>query len=191
MSTCRRRSTKPARCAHACGRSRNIFQPQGNRDIDGIYLQPLPGKSYEAGLKRAFLDDKLALSGAIHKTLQDKLAVAMPGAFAPDGAQAYRVESGTQTRGFELEATGRFSPDRQCSIGFSRNLTQDADGKALNTEIPRNMLKAFTTYRLAVAGRPLTLGAGVRWQNRTWSDYAFVAPAGADSSSRRHLRSPT
>lgn len=158
----------------------NIFQPQSNRGIDGIYLQPLLGKSYEAGLKGAFLDDKLELSGAIYKTLQDNLAVAVPGAFAPDGSQAYRAESGTQTRGFELEATGRFSRDWQGSIGFSRNLTQDADGKALNTEIPRNMLKAFTTYRLAVAGRPLTLGAGVRWQNRTWSDYAFVAPAGAD-----------
>ncbi|MFT4174433.1 MAG: TonB-dependent siderophore receptor [Rhodocyclaceae bacterium] len=148
----------------------NIFKPQSNMDVEGNYLDPLLGNNYELGAKGAFMGGRLNVGAAIYQVEQDNFAVAEPGLYAPDGSQAYRAESGTKTRGFELEASGEIMRDWQVSAGFARNLVQDSQGLALNTQIPRNTAKLFTSYRIAAIGNGLTVGGGLTWQGMTYSD---------------------
>jgi outer membrane receptor for ferric coprogen and ferric-rhodotorulic acid len=50
----------------------------------------------------------------------------------PSGSevQAYRTESGTKSRGFEIESTGKLTDLWQVSASFSRNLSQTTRAKA-------------------------------------------------------------
>ncbi len=67
----------------------NIFKPQGNlRDREGRLLDPLEGKSYEAGVKALLLDGKLLATAAVYRIEQDNLAVPDPGQFVPGTVQS-------------------------------------------------------------------------------------------------------
>ena len=160
----------------------NIFQPQNNKGADGSYLDPLLGNSYEAGVKGALLDKRLNVTAALYKTRQDNFAVSIPGAFAPDGSQAYRAATGTTSRGLELEVAGQLATNWQGMAGFARNMSADSDGKQLNTEVPQSTFKVFTSYRLPELGGAgaggLNVGGGVRWQNHTRSDMSYLALPG-------------
>jgi len=148
----------------------DIFKPQSNMTPSGSYLDPLLGKAYELGTKAELFNKRLNLAIATYLIQQDNYAVQIPGVLAPNGANAYRAASGTETRGFEVEASGEPLRDWQIAAGFARNLVEDRDGHALNTNIPQNTLKLFTSYKLAGVGQGLTVGGGLRWQNRIWSD---------------------
>lgn len=148
----------------------SIFKPQNNKLTNGDYLDPQRGDSFELGVKGAFFDERLNFAAALYKARQDNLAVAIPNVFAPDGSQAYQAFSGTSTRGFEAELTGELRPGWQVAAGFSRNMTRDRLGNRLQTNVPQNNLKLFTSYRIAGIGRGLTVGGGVRWQSRMYAD---------------------
>lgn len=155
----------------------SIFKPQNNKTLTGAYIDPLEGVGYEVGSKAAFFDDRLNFGLALYQIEQDNLAVALADdQLAPDGSQAYRAESGTKTRGFEVEVTGEVATDWQLSASFSRNIVQDADGNALNTNIAQNTAKLFTSYTLRSLGNGLTFGGGVNWQSEAYSD--GVGPLG-------------
>ncbi|QLF93756.1 TonB-dependent siderophore receptor [Pseudomonas sp. ABC1] len=153
----------------------SIFKPQSRRTLEGSYIDPLEGVSYEIGSKAAFLDDRLNLAIALYQIEQDNLAVSLVGQSAPDGSQAYRSESGTKTRGLELELSGELTTNWQASASFSRNIVQDSKGKALNTNIPQNTLKLFTRYELRGIGNGLTVGGGVNWQSEIFNENAGPA----------------
>jgi outer membrane receptor for ferric coprogen and ferric-rhodotorulic acid len=153
----------------------DIFKPQSNKDASGSYLDPLLGKAYELGSKAELLSGKLNLAAALYQIEQDNLAVSIPGVLAPDGSQAYRAAAGTKTRGVEVELGGQVARSWQASAAFARNLSQDADGKLLNTNVPQNTLKLFSSYSLPLVGNGLTVGGGVRWQNKTRSDFTWMA----------------
>ncbi|HSC82670.1 MAG TPA: TonB-dependent receptor, partial [Pseudomonas sp.] len=154
----------------------SIFKPQNNKTLDGAYIDPLEGVGYEVGSKAAFFDERLNLGIALYQIEQDNLAVSLgDGQFAPDGSQAYRAESGTKTRGFELEITGELAPDWQASTSFSRNIVQDAEGHKLNSNVAQNTAKLFTSYTLRSLGNGLTFGGGVNWQSDIYSE--GVGPA--------------
>jgi len=152
----------------------NIFKPQTSKDTSGSYLDPLMGNAYEAGVKGEFFDKQLNIGAAVYRILQDNYAVSIPGVQTPDGSQAYRAASGTKTRGFEVEVSGRLTSQWQVSTGFSRNIVQDRNGDALNTQVPTNTFKLFSSYLLPQFGQGLTVGGGMRWQNRSWSDFTYV-----------------
>lgn len=149
----------------------SIFKPQSNKTLDGAYIDPLEGVGYEVGSKAAFFDNRLNLGLALYQIKQDNLAVSLgDDQFAPDGSQAYRAESGTKTRGFEVELSGELATDWQASASFSRNLVQDAEGNKLNTNVAQNTAKLFTRYTLRSVGNGLTLGGGINWQSEIYSD---------------------
>ncbi|MCY1289242.1 Ferric-pseudobactin BN7/BN8 receptor [compost metagenome] len=148
----------------------NIFKPQSNRDVSGAFLDPLVGNGFEVGAKGSFFDGLLNTSAAMYLVKQDNLAVAIPGVLAPDGSQAYYGASGAKTKGYELEVSGQLAPGWQATASFARNLSSDRDGKPLNTGIPQDTFKLFTTYRIAAIGNGLTVGGGLRWQSRIYSD---------------------
>ncbi|MDM0028088.1 TonB-dependent siderophore receptor [Variovorax saccharolyticus] len=147
----------------------DIFRPQTNKDLSGNNLEPLEGIAYEAGVKGSFYNDQLNVSAAVFQIDQDNLPVLIPNQFAPDGSAAYRAAQGTQSRGYELEAAGEVMSGWQIGTGFSRSVARDAAGVRLNTQVPNNLFKLFTTYRIAGIGNGLTVGGGVNWQNETYS----------------------
>lgn len=148
----------------------NIFLPQDKQTTTGSYIDPLVGNSTELGIKGEFFDNQLNFGAAIYQTQEDNKSIAIEGETAPNGSQAYRTESGTKSRGFELETTGKLTDTWQLSASFARNLSQDKDGKNLNTSIPNNTAKLFTTYTLPYLDEALTIGGGLRWQNEIYQD---------------------
>ncbi|MFA7892024.1 TonB-dependent siderophore receptor [Pseudomonas putida] len=144
-----------------------IFKPQSNKDVGGAYLDPLEGVNYELGLKSEFWDKRLTTAFSVFEVHQDNLAVADGSNLAPDGNQAYRAESGTKTRGFEMEVAGEILPDWQVSASYTYAVSKDSDGDRLKTEVPRDTLKVFTTYRLQSVPQ-LKVGGGVRWQGNEY-----------------------
>lgn len=148
----------------------SIFKPQSNRDVNGGFLDPLVGNGYEVGTKASFFDGALNASAAAYLVKQDNLAVALPGVLAPDGSQAYYGASGAKTKGYELELSGRLATNWQASAGFTRNISSDRDGAPLNTTIPQDSFKLFTTYRIAAIGNGLTVGGGLRWQSSIYAN---------------------
>lgn len=147
----------------------SIFKPQNSMTVTGSYIDPLEGNGYEVGSKAAFFEDRLNLGIALYQIEQDNLAVRDGNLTAPDGSAAYRAESGTETRGVELEVSGELAVDWEAMASFSRNIVQDAEGKKLNTNVPQNTLKLFTTYTLRGVGNGLTLGGGINWQSDIYS----------------------
>ena len=108
------------------------------------------------------------IGAAVYQTKEDNTAIALTNVFAPDGSQAYRTESGTKSRGIEIEATGKLTDLWQVSTSFSRNLSKDSQDNRLNTGVPNNTVKLFTTYTLPYLDEALTIGGGVRWQSEIY-----------------------
>ncbi|MFK3945782.1 TonB-dependent siderophore receptor [Pseudomonas fulva] len=146
-----------------------IFNPQGNqiRDVKGSPLDPQEGTGYEVGLKADLLDERLTASLALFRVEQDNLAIADGRLLQPNGFQAYRAESGTTSEGVELEVNGELAEGWQVMAGYSYNVSFDTNDERIVTEIPRNSVKLFTTYRLPGELDKWTVGGGVNWQSET------------------------
>lgn len=149
----------------------DIFQPQQRRDINGKYLDPILGKSMEAGVKGEFLGGRLNGSFAMFRIKQDNLAqstgVNIPGTVPPE--TAYRASEGATSEGFEIEFAGELTPGWNASAGYTRFRATDANGADVNSIYPRQLLRLFTTYRLPGALSALTVGGGVNWQGKTYT----------------------
>lgn len=148
-----------------------IFNPQDKQTATGGYIDPLEGVNYELGLKSEFWDKRLTAALSVFEVHQDNLAVKDGDKTAPDGNQAYRAESGTRTRGFEMEMAGEILPDWQVSASYTYAVSKNSDGDRLLTEVPRDTLKLFTSYRLQSLPQ-LKVGGGVRWQGSEYEKNA-------------------
>ncbi|CAM4050387.1 Outer-membrane receptor for ferric coprogen and ferric-rhodotorulic acid [Pseudomonas reidholzensis] len=153
-----------------------IFNPQGAniRDVGGTPLDPQEGTGYELGLKAGFYEGRLNASLALFRVEQDNLAVADGDKLQANGFQAYRAESGTKSEGVELELNGEISDGWQLTGGYSYSVSFDDDDQRIVTEIPRNSVKLFTTYRLPGALDKLTVGGGVNWQSETGYNLSYA-----------------
>jgi outer-membrane receptor for ferric coprogen and ferric-rhodotorulic acid len=147
----------------------DIFKPQTNRGSDGTFLDPLTGSSKEAGVKSEFFNRRLNFSAAVFEIQQDNLAQLIPGVTI-DGNSVYRAVSGTKSRGFEAEVSGELRPGWQVVAGLSHSRAKDKDGELLNTYVPQNTIKLFTTYRMSGVLNKLTVGGGTNWQSKTYTD---------------------
>lgn len=155
-----------------------IFQPQNARDTSGGILPPIKGKSYELGLKAAYLEGQLNTSAALFQTRQDNLAQLIPGSSIPGfpNMQASRAASGAKVEGVDLEVSGQILPGWNISASYTHFTAKDASGNPINTNHPRSLLKLYTTYRLPGALHRLTVGGGVDWQSRMYQ--AAASPRG-------------
>lgn len=152
-----------------------IFQPQNLYDRDRNLLEPLDGKAYEVGLKSAFFDEALQTSVALFRIEQDNVGqidgapIPIPGG---QPFQPYRAAQGVTSQGFEVELTGRPLPRWNINAGYSLFEVEDADGVAANTDQPRQLLKIFTTYELPGAFDGLTIGGGINYRSKAYSEGA-------------------
>ncbi|WP_263264189.1 TonB-dependent receptor [Pseudomonas sp. RIT-PI-S] len=140
-----------------------IFNPQGYwvRDANNQPLEPEEGTSYEAGIKGSFNDGLLTGSLAVFKTEQDNYANLDPNTYV------YTSEQGFTTKGLELELNGELATGWQVAAGYAYALTEDSDDRRQVTQVPRNSVKTFTTYRLPGQFDKFTVGGGFDWQSKT------------------------
>jgi len=147
-----------------------IFNPQSYQDRDANWLDPLEGKSYEAGVKGEFLEGRLNASAAVFQIDQDNVAQADPGQMVPGTTnQAYTAAKGTRSRGFDLEVSGEVTPGWNLAAGWSHWTARDGEGNAIQTDQPRSLVRVFTTYQLPGDWNRLTVGGGVNWQSHVYT----------------------
>ncbi len=147
-----------------------IFNPQTYQDRNANWLDPLEGKSYEAGIKGEFLEGRLNASAAIFQIDQDNVAQVDPGQMVPGTTnQAYTAAQGTRSRGFDLEVSGEVTPGWNLAAGWSHWTASDGDGNAIQTDQPRSLVRVFTTYQLPGEWHRLTVGGGVNWQSHVYT----------------------
>ncbi len=150
-----------------------IFLPQNAQDRNFDQLDPIQGRAYEIGLKSAFFGEALQTSVALFRIEQDNLAqidgapITRPGTGLP--FQPYRAADGVVSKGFEVEATGSLLPNWNINIGYSQFTARDATGADANTDQPRRLLKAFTTYTIPGVLQGLTLGGGANYRSSAYS----------------------
>ncbi|MFC6632405.1 TonB-dependent siderophore receptor [Microbulbifer taiwanensis] len=149
-----------------------IFQPQNLQDRYGNFLDPITGKSKELGLKSLFFDGALQTTVSVFDILQDDLGqpdgnFPVPGI---DNSQAYYAAEGAGSQGYELEVVGELMPGWDLSFSYTNFDAEDANGEAVNTSQPSELLKFFTTYRFSGELDGLTLAGGINWQGRNYTD---------------------
>ncbi len=149
-----------------------IFQPQNLYDRDRRLLDPLDGNAYEIGLKSSFFGDALQTSVALFRIEQDNVGQVDGEPITVNGLtfQPYRAAQGVVSKGFELEATGQPMPGWNVNASYSQFKAEDADDVPANTDQPRKLLKIFTTYDLGGALTGLTIGGGVNYRSKAYSD---------------------
>jgi len=158
-----------------------IYKPQSNRDLSGNYLDPVDGTSYEIGVKGEHFDRRLTTALTLFDTRQDNIATPLSypdgtPILRPDGSQVYAALDGVRSRGFEIEAAGRVTPDVQLSFGWTYFSMNDAAGDDVRTFLPRTLVRLFGTWQPRQWAPDLTLGAGFNWQSGTSSTIA--SPSG-------------
>jgi outer membrane receptor for ferric coprogen and ferric-rhodotorulic acid len=148
-----------------------IFQPQNLYDRDLRLLDPLDGKAYEIGLKSSFFGDALQTSVALFRIEQDNVGQIGDIITTPSGPQqTYIAAKGVTSQGFELEATGQPLPGWNVNASYSQFKVEDADNVPANTNQPRKLLKIFTTYDLPGMLTGLTVGGGVNYRSKAYSE---------------------
>lgn len=160
----------------------DIFQPQSQKDFGGGTLDPIVGKSYEAGVKGEHFGGRLNTSLAVFRIKQDNLAqeagwVIRPGQSAPEAY--YRGAEGATSTGFELEASGELARGWNATVGYTQFKAEDAAGFDVNSNYPRKLFRVYTTYKVPGQLSGLTVGGGVNWEGRTYT-VDPGAPAGTN-----------
>ena len=148
----------------------DIFQPQSQKDLAGATLDPIIGKSYEAGVKGEHFGGRLNTSLAVFRIKQDNLAqevdtVTRPGQSAPEAY--YRGAEGATSTGIELEASGELARGWNANVSYTQFKAEDATGATVNSIYPRKLIRLYTTYKLPGQLSGLTVGGGVNWEGRT------------------------
>lgn len=145
-----------------------IFKPQDRRDVTGTYLDPVTGKSMEIGIKGEHFNRRLNTALTLYKTQSDNVAELDGTKLLPDGiTKAYRSVDGTEARGFEMEVNGELQTGWNASLGWSHNKVEDGENQAIQTYVPRTLVRAFTTWQVPGTDNKLTLGGGANWQSKT------------------------
>lgn len=143
-----------------------IFKPQYLRSTAGGVIEPLEGKSTEAGIKGSLLDDRLTLTAAVFKTEQQNVAETTGEII--NGQYAYRGVD-FKSRGVELEASGEALPGLELAAGYTYVRIEDNDGDKARRYVPNHTVRGSVTYRLP--GLPQAkVGTRVQWQSATEAD---------------------
>ncbi|MFC3939003.1 TonB-dependent siderophore receptor [Pseudomonas gingeri NCPPB 3146 = LMG 5327] len=153
----------------------DIFRPQSNyRDESGKGLDPTTGSNYETGIKGALYDGRLNLSAAVFYIKQKDLYRAVENVSCPQfNADGSCYENGppSTSKGVELEASGEIATGWQMAAGYTYNITRGDDGKSIDAETPKHMLRVSTMYNLQGDLNRLSVGGGVSTQSGYSSQY--------------------
>lgn len=143
----------------------SIFRPQTSvNEATGKVADPIEGKSYEVGIKSAWLDDKLTGTLAIFRTEENNYPLR-----SSDGHPLNRKVgiSDLRSQGVEVGLAGQLTDQVNVSFGYAQFSLQDLkNGGAARTYNPTQTFNLLTTYTPAQLPK-LKVGAGLQWQGKT------------------------
>ncbi|OCW19319.1 TonB-dependent siderophore receptor [Pseudomonas aylmerensis] len=159
----------------------DIFQPQSEKNSDGAGIKPITGENYEVGIKGEYFGGALDASASLFQIDQLNRAAEVADASTcrviPVGAYGcYEAAGKVRSQGIELEINGALTPNWQVGAGYTfaqAKYKKDADnskeGTLFDTDVPRHMFKASTTYHLQGDLNKLRVGANVYSQSSTFN----------------------
>lgn len=152
----------------------SIYKPQSSRTVEGKFMDPTEGDSYEVGAKGEYYDGRLNLTAALFESKLSNYAVGtgLYDAFDNEMVAPAKIK----IKGLELEVAGELMPGWQVQAAYSHVNTYYPQGVDVNVGFPRNNVKLFTTYDLTGDLNRLTLGGGVRWESATSYGNTQVIP---------------
>ncbi len=140
----------------------DLYQPQDQVDEDERYLDPSKGVNYEAGIKAGWLDGRLLTTIAVFKA--DQQGLATPVGFNDLGSYIYAGVD-VESRGIELEATGRINDWLELIAGYTTLELDGLDGEDTYAWVPRRSANLLLSGRLP-GNEAFSWGVGGRWQSR-------------------------
>ncbi|SHI17020.1 outer-membrane receptor for ferric coprogen and ferric-rhodotorulic acid [Pollutimonas bauzanensis] len=146
----------------------SIFVPLTNTKADGSVLKPREGRQTELGIKSEFLGGRLQASAAIFDLRDRNRAYA-------DGAGFFVNAGEVQSRGWEVEVSGRPAPGYEIQAGYTRLETKylkDAGNEGLpsSTWEPRHTARLWGVRKFAdgaLKGLGLGLGVHIASENKS------------------------
>ncbi|WP_151715946.1 TonB-dependent siderophore receptor [Acinetobacter sp. TUM15071] len=142
----------------------SIFRPQTSVDqATGKVADPIEGKSYEAGFKSSWLDNKLTGTLAVFRTEENNYPLRSTDNPAINRKVAI---SDLRSQGVEVGLAGQLTDQVNVSLGYTQFSLQDLkNGGAARTYNPTQSFNLLTTYSPAQLPK-LKVGAGVKWQSK-------------------------
>ncbi|MGY1489098.1 TonB-dependent siderophore receptor [Methylobacillus pratensis] len=183
-----------------------IFEPQSYYTAGGSLLDPQTGNNYEAGIKGEYFGGRLNASAAIFQIDLENLPDAVPVSQCAAGlTSCYQSAGEVRSRGIEFELNGALTPDWQVAASYTyasakrQSEASDYDpigtytmGKRYATNIPRQLFKLATTYRLPGGLNRWKIGGSAHVQSEIESPwgvrqggYAIVGLYGTYSASKQ------
>lgn len=141
----------------------SIFNPQDKKDKNSNYLDPIEGKSYEAGIKGEYFDGALNASLSIFKTKQEGIAEKKGKQISNPTADAYVAADEVTSKGFEIDLNGQLSEKLNLGFGLANFRAEDSDGKKFNTEASRTTANVFVKYDV---NKDLSIGGGAQYKSK-------------------------
>ncbi len=127
-----------------------IFSPQHSFGLDGRLLDPLEGKSVEAGIKGDLLDDRLSLTAAVFKTTQRNVAATSVLA----GSRYLYDTTDYQSHGLELQVSGEALPGLDLLAGYTYVRIDDAEASGRANSCPATACAAWRPIACQACPRP-------------------------------------
>ncbi|MHB8283190.1 MAG: TonB-dependent receptor [Caulobacteraceae bacterium] len=180
--------------------------PQGasvadaSASVTSAALQPEKNEIFEAGAKYSVFKDRLGFDAAVFQV--NKNNALQPD---PDDPTLLLANSGQaqRIRGVEFDVTGKITKAWSVNLGYSyldtrimsdTSVAQTVNGVAVmipNTfsigkEIyyaPKNSATLWTTYALGGRLKGLTIGGGVTYQDRVYTNYVYITPTSGNTYS--------
>ena len=146
----------------------DIFLNQDQTDFDGHYLDPTKGVNIEAGIKAEWFDQKLLTTLAVFQLEQQRLATY---AGINDDGEYYYVPMDVESKGFEIEITGRIGEHAKLTLGLTHLEITDPNGDDIYEWVPRTTINALFSTRMPMLPE-LKMRISGRWQSDTKGDYA-------------------
>lgn len=147
-----------------------IFKPQDRKDVNDQYIDPITGKSYEAGLKSEWFGGRLNTALSVFRIEQSNFAELTPGVFIVRNGtqtteQAYRAVDGVESKGFEFEADGEINDNWAVNFGIANFEAKDANGTKVNTTNSRTTSNLFVKYKV----NQWSAGLGLNYKSKYYT----------------------
>ncbi|WP_321813989.1 MULTISPECIES: TonB-dependent siderophore receptor [unclassified Paraburkholderia] len=142
-----------------------IFNPQYELNLGNQLLGPARGNNLEAGIKGAFLDNRLNVALSVFRVRQTNIAT-YGGVNLSTDQYYYNPESAT-SQGIEADIAGQITHDWNVSAGATILRVTGDNGQSAQLFVPRKSVHLTTTYRVPYFDHKLTIGSSIRWQSAT------------------------
>lgn len=144
----------------------SIFKPQNLKDTSGNYLDPIDGKSYEAGIKGEYFDGHLNTAIALFRIEQDGVGQAIDGTpLLADGSRPNRATKGVVSKGIEFTASGKITDDFNLDFGLANFEAEDAKGDKFSTDSSRTTANLWAKYTID----DYRFGAGLNYKSKVYT----------------------